>query len=271
MFLSKLGKKNQQFPPTPTISLKAATSVCTDSYICEHRSGPCASVPKEAVPTNLLVQIYSVGPIPPAVAAATNAAAEPSAQKYLADGDQTLLNFSPLTTVTTREYQGLATIFLCPSGPDNQHFSSTGHLLDVTDAKPPLEPITLGQQGQLTFVTYTADFEPLERLNKYYALIFPSPVHMSQLCDNSANMDFTQLQAQTHVERHPPSDAVPQISPRDTSSKLYGDYYKLCSKAAYAQLSAAVLAASSPRRQSSPKVHLRHSFIPLFELEGQPS
>ena len=62
---------------------------------------------------------------------------------------------------------------------------------------------------------------------------------MSPLRDNSAKMDFTQLLAQTHVERHPPSDAAPQISPRDARSKLYGDYYKLCSKAAYAQLTSA--------------------------------
>ena len=59
----------------------------------------------EAVSTNLLVQISSDGPVPPAVAADTNAAAEPLALEFPADGDQTLLNFSPLTTVTTLELQ----------------------------------------------------------------------------------------------------------------------------------------------------------------------
>ena len=100
-----IGKEKSAVPTYPNnFIVKAATSVRTDGYICEHRSGPCASVPKEAVLTNLLVQICSVGPVPPSIAAATNAAAEPSAQKYLADGDQTLLKFSPLTTVTTLEY-----------------------------------------------------------------------------------------------------------------------------------------------------------------------
>ena len=117
-------------------------------------------VPQEAVPTNLLVQISSDGPVPPAAAADTNADAEPPAQEFPADGDQTLLNFSPLalTTVTTLEYQGLATILLCPSGP--------GQLLDI--AKPPLERISLAQQGPQTFVTYrdTVDFERLALLAK---------------------------------------------------------------------------------------------------------
>ena len=109
----------------------------------------------EAVSTNLLVQISSDGPVPPAVAADTNAAAEPLAPEFPADGDQTLLNFSPLTPVTTLEYQGLATILLCPSGPVQ--------LLDI--AKPPLEPISLAPQGPPTFVTY-CDTVRLARLAK---------------------------------------------------------------------------------------------------------
>ena len=111
---------------------KAAASVLTETV----------PVPKEAIPTNLLVQISSVGPVPPAVAAITHAAAEPPALKYPTDG--------------------LARNFLCPSG-DNQHFSSTGQLLDHTDAKPPMAPITLAL-GPLTFVTYTADFKRLKLL-----------------------------------------------------------------------------------------------------------
>ena len=124
---------------------QAATSVRTE----------VVPVLQEAVPTNLLVQISSDGPVPPAVAADTNAAAEPLAPEFPADGDQTLLNFSPLTPVTTLEYQGLATILLCPSGPVQ--------LLDI--AKPPLEPISLAPQGPPTFVTY-CDTVRLARLAK---------------------------------------------------------------------------------------------------------
>ena len=40
---------------------------------------------------------------------------------------------------------------------------------------------------------------------------------------------------------HCPSDAAPPISPRDARSKLYGHYYELCRKAAYAPLSAAAI------------------------------
>ena len=124
--------------------------------------GPVA-VPKEAVPTNLLAQISvgpvpvpkvatdllvqssSIGPVPPAVAAA----AEPTAPEYPADG--------------------LATIFLCPSGPNNLQFSSTSQLMDVTDAKP-LELITLEPHGPPTFVTYKADFERFAKYSKCSAL-----------------------------------------------------------------------------------------------------
>ena len=64
------------------------------------------SVPTNAAPTKA-VPISSVGPVPPAVAADSPAAAESPAQE---DGDQTLLKISPLTTVTKLEYQRLATI-----------------------------------------------------------------------------------------------------------------------------------------------------------------
>ena len=84
-------------------------------------------MPKNTVP------ISSVGPVPPAVAADSPAAAESPAPE---DGDQSLLNFSPLTTVTSLEYQGLATIFLCPVGPENQQFSSPCHLPDIADPSP---------------------------------------------------------------------------------------------------------------------------------------
>ena len=77
------------------------------------------------------------------------------------------LKFFPLTIVTALDYQGLATIFLCPSSPDNQYFFATGQLLDVTDAKPTLESITLAPQDPQTFVTYIADFERLASLEKY--------------------------------------------------------------------------------------------------------
>ena len=97
MFLSKLGKKHLLFTPTPNNFIaQAATTVCTE----------VAPVPQKAVPTNLLAQISSYGPVPPAVTADTNAAAELNHQRECPiDGDQTLLNFSPLTTVTTLELQ----------------------------------------------------------------------------------------------------------------------------------------------------------------------
>ena len=91
---------------------------------------------------------------------------------------------------------------------------------------------------------------------------------MSPLRDNSAKMDFTQLLAQTHVERHPPSDAVQQISPRDTSSKLYGDYYKLCSTAAYTPLRAAAIASHVNATQLCISAF---PFFSLFEQERQTS
>ena len=94
----KTGKENPLFTPIQTIS---------------------KSVPR---PTDLLEQLSSVGPVPPA-----------PYLEYAADGDQTLLNFFPLTTVATLEYQELATIFLHPSGPDHQYLSATGNLLEVTD------------------------------------------------------------------------------------------------------------------------------------------
>ena len=83
-------------------------------------------VPKESVPHPLH---SSIDPVFPAVEADSPAAAESPPPEYPADGDQTLLTFFPLTTV---ESQGLATIFLRPSGPDNQYFSATGQLLEVT-------------------------------------------------------------------------------------------------------------------------------------------
>ena len=79
---------------------------------------------------------FSVCPVPPAVEADSPAAAESPTAEYPADGDQTLLNFCPLTTAASLESQGLATNFLLPAGPNNQHFSTTGQLHEVTDTSP---------------------------------------------------------------------------------------------------------------------------------------
>ena len=128
-----------------------------------------------------LCKISSVGPVPPAVAADSPGAAESPAPE---DGDQILLIFSPLTTVTALDDQGLAPIFLSPSDPQHQQFSTTCHLPDEVDAKRPMELITLAQQGPPPFVTYAADFKHLARLRKYCALISTSPVHMSPLYNN---------------------------------------------------------------------------------------
>ena len=49
------------------------------------------------------------------------------------DGDQTVLEFFPLTTVAALKYQGLATIFLRPPCPYNHYFSAMCKLLDVPD------------------------------------------------------------------------------------------------------------------------------------------
>ena len=69
-------------------------------------------VPKEAVPcpTNLLVQISSIGQD-------SNATAEPPAQEYPADGEQTLLNFFHIPLWLIWSIKGF--IFLCPTGPYN--------------------------------------------------------------------------------------------------------------------------------------------------------
>ena len=209
--------------PVRTGKEKSAVTTYSNHFIAKIEVVPA---PKNTV-SKKAVQFSSVGPVPPAVAADSPAAAESPAPEYPADGDQILLNFSPLTTVTTLEYQRL-TFFLCPSGPDNQQFSSTCHLPDVVDAKPPMELSTLSQQGPTPLVTYTADFKRPARLRKYSALISPSPVHMSLLRDNCplkgkvdcSKMDSTQLQAQKHVKWPPPSDAAPPISPRDARSRL---------------------------------------------------
>ena len=90
-------------------------------------------VPKESVPHPLH---SSIDPVFPAVEADSPAAAESPTAEYPADGDQTLLNFCPLTTAASLESQGLATNFLLPAGPNNQHFSTTGQLHEVTDTSP---------------------------------------------------------------------------------------------------------------------------------------
>ena len=101
--------------PVKTGKEKSAVTTYLHHFIATMKI-EVAPVPKNTVPMKA-VQLSSVGPVPPAVAADSPAAAESPAQE---DGDQILLNFSPHTTVTTLEYPGLATIFLCPSGPDNQ-------------------------------------------------------------------------------------------------------------------------------------------------------
>ena len=117
--------------PTDTNNFLAE---CVDLYSAANSvRGDVKPVPKESVPrpTELLAQRASVSPVP--VDADSPAAAESPTQEFPADGDQTLLIFFPLTTVVTLEYQGLATIFLRPSGPDNQYFSATCQLLEVTE------------------------------------------------------------------------------------------------------------------------------------------
>ena len=256
------GKSKSAVPTNPNNFIaKAATYVRTE-----------VAVPKEAVPTNSLVQISfvgpvpvpkaathspvpisSVGPVPLAVAADSPGAAGTPAPE---NGDQILLYFSPLTTVTTLEYQGLATLFLRSSDPKHQQFSSTGHLPDIVDAKPPMELIKLVPPGPPPFVTSTADIEHLGRLTTTSALISPSPVHMSPLYDNrplngtvdrakttySATMDFT---------RAAPPTAAHIVPGRP--------------------LQAPSCCGHRPRRPGRPAVHPRHLHFPLFEQEGQTS
>ena len=106
---------------------------CVDLYQA-NTSVRCkaVSVPKDSIPRP---PHLSVGPVSPAVETDSPAAAGSPTAEYPADGDQTLLTLSrlyPLTTVPSLESQGLATIFLRPSGPDNRQFSATGQLLEVT-------------------------------------------------------------------------------------------------------------------------------------------
>ena len=135
-------KSKSAVPTNPnTFIAKAATYVRTE-----------VAVPKEAVPTNSLVQISSVGPVPVPKAAPHSpvplssvgpvplavAADSPGAAGTPApeNGDQILLYFSPLTTVTTLEYQGLATLFQSSSDPKHQQFSSPATSLTSSTPSP---------------------------------------------------------------------------------------------------------------------------------------
>ena len=193
----------------------------------------------------------------------TSAAAKFPSQEYPADGDQTHLSFSPPTTVTTLEYHWLTTIFkfLCSSGPDNQYFSTTGQLLDVTDAgghhfgatgptdlchlhwilQATRAPQELGNITNLFLSLpllgegeYGRGISPFPILPTYFSLsaclcCATTAPSMARL--DGAKIDLMQGQlAQKHFEQHLPSAGCAQCAtdfPCHTSSKqqeLYGDY-----------------------------------------------
>ena len=123
----KTGKETSVIP-TQTNNFLAE---CVDLHnIKTSIRGDAVPVPKDSVPRP---PPLSGRPVSPAVETDSSAAAESPRTAYPADGDNTLLTFYPLTTVASLESQGLATIFLRPSGPDNRQFSATGQLLETTD------------------------------------------------------------------------------------------------------------------------------------------
>ena len=147
MFLSKLGKKNQQFPPTPTISWWKQLHLWAQQWVL---------VPKNAVP------ISSVGQVLPAVQLIL-------VQQLSFQVRNTQLMVTKLIWVFLHPplWQRWSIIGLPP-------FSSFCALLvPTTNIFPPqvnyltsqtLEVITLAPQGLLTSVTYTGYFEQLELL-----------------------------------------------------------------------------------------------------------
>ena len=170
VFMSKLGTQNPLFPPTPTTSLLMQLHLCTKKWSL------CSSVPKGAVPcpTNLFVQISSIGQD-------SNAAAEPPAQEYTADSDQTLLIFFPLTPGVSRAfhylfvpYWSLQPIFLLLLSTTWRLWR---HHFGRSLAPPGPWPTNLRQHHRR-----------LVHLQKYFVsstlqqLTSPSPVFISQLC-----------------------------------------------------------------------------------------
>ena len=93
--------------PVKTGKGKSAVPTYPNDFIAEAAASVRTAVAQWVLVPKNTVQISLVGPVIPAFAANTNAETKFPTQENPANGDKTLLNFSPLTTVTMLEYQGL--------------------------------------------------------------------------------------------------------------------------------------------------------------------